>query len=173
MCSRVYKTTSTSLHTSSLFSSQFLTLSVRRSHPLTLPPLFRRSFACKAFTGDCFLKENDLAIMAMKIFKLPAAVLLLLVIACIMLVAVQVTEAARELDDDIVGGALLSSDEQVPSIVANTAFQVAACKLLRLPCVFQSSGDQLGCIPKNGFCLGDITGCCKPMGCLIIPGICY
>jgi hypothetical protein len=120
------------------------------------------------------LNENDLAIMAMKIFKLPAAVLLLLVIACIMLVAVQVTEAARELDDDdIVGGALLSSDEQVPSIVANTAFQVAACKLLRLPCVFQSSGDQLGCIPKNGFCLGDITGCCKPMGCLIIPGICY
>jgi branched-subunit amino acid transport protein AzlD len=119
------------------------------------------------------LKENDLAIMAMKIFKLPAAVLLLLVVACIMQVAVQVTEAARELDDDdIVGGALLSSDEQVPSIVANTAFQVAACKLLRLPCVIQSSGDKLGCIPQGGLCLGDGNNCCPPGACYVIPGVC-
>jgi hypothetical protein len=56
------------------------------------------------------LRENDLTIMAMTTFKVSTAVLHLMAIACIMLVAVQVTEAARELEDGV-GGVLLNREQ--------------------------------------------------------------
>jgi len=57
-----------------------------------------------------------------------------------MLVVVQVTEAARELDDGV--GGVLVNGEQVASVHTKaglTVFQAAACELLRLPCAVQSS----------------------------------
>ncbi len=84
------------------------------------------------------MRENDLAIMAMTIFKVPAAALHLLVIACIMLVvAVQVTEAARELDHGA-GGVLLNRDQvaSADTKAALTVFQATACKLLHLPALW-------------------------------------
>jgi len=83
-----------------------------------------------------------LAIMAMTTFKLSTAALHLLAIACIMLVVVQVTEAARELDDGV--GGVLVNGEQVASVHTKaglTVFQAAACELLWLPCAVQSSND--------------------------------
>jgi hypothetical protein len=78
----------------------------------------------QAIWGKCVLSENDLAIMAMTTFKFSAAVLHLVAIACIMLVAVHVTETARELEDGV--GGVLRNREQVASVHTNaelTGFQ--------------------------------------------------
>ncbi|CAK9206003.1 unnamed protein product [Sphagnum troendelagicum] len=93
----------------------------------------------------------------MTTFKLSTAALHLLAIACIMLVVVQVTEAARELDDGV--GGVLVNGEQVASVHTKaglTVFQAAACELLRLPCAVQSS---------NGDCSATGTGCLVPWEC--------
>jgi hypothetical protein len=79
--------------------------------------------------------------------------------ACIMLVVVQVTEAARELDDGV--GGVLVNGEQVASARTKaglTVFQ-AACELLRLPCAVQSSNG-VNCLPRGGVC-HDWTDCCS------------
>ncbi len=120
------------------------------------------------------LRENDLAIMAMTIFKVPAAALRLLVIACIMLVAVQVTEAARELDHGA-GGELVLHRDQVASAntkAALTVFPATACKLLHLPCALQFSSDD-DCFPNGQRCLRS-EDCCSGMCNFdpIFPGIC-
>jgi len=107
------------------------------------------------------LRENDLAIMAMTIFKVPAAALHLLVIACIMLVAVQVTEAARELDHGA-GGVLLNRDQvaSADTKAALTIFEATACKLLHLPRSLQFSSDDEcfsndhRCVRSEDFCSG-------------------
>ncbi|CAM6037182.1 unnamed protein product [Sphagnum compactum] len=90
--------------------------------------------------------------MAMTTFKVSTPVLHLLAIACIMLVVVQVTEAARELDDGV--GDVLVNREHVAfahTKAGLTVFQAAACELLRLPCAVQSSNDA-NCGPAGGYC---------------------
>ncbi len=91
--------------------------------------------------------------MAMTTFKVYTPVLHLLAIACIMLVVVQVTEAARELDDGV--GGVLVNREQVASVHTKaglTVFQAAACELLRLPCAVQSSNDA-NCGSAGDYCI--------------------
>ncbi len=56
------------------------------------------------------LRENDLAIMPMTTSKVTTATLRLLVITCIIVVAVRVTEATRELDNGV-GGVLLNREQ--------------------------------------------------------------
>jgi hypothetical protein len=130
-------------------SSQFLTISLAlASAPLSVDPSFR----WQAFWGEWVLRENDLTIMAMTTFKVSTAALHLVAIACIMLVAVQVTEAARELEDGV-GGVLLNHEQgaSVHTKAELTGFQAAACKLLRLPCAVQfSTGDD--CSPNGQKC---------------------
>ncbi len=138
-------------------SSQFLTISLTlASAPLSVD----LSIRWQAFWGEWVLRENDLTIMAMTTFKVSTAVLHLVAIACIMLVAVQVTEAARELEDGV-GGVLLNR-EQVASVHTKaelTGFQAAACKLLRLPCAVQFSiGDD--CSPNGQKCW-KLEDCCS------------
>jgi hypothetical protein len=101
-----------------------------------------------------------LAIMTMTTFKVSTAALHLLAIACIMLVVVQVTEAARELDDGV--GGVLVNGEQVASARTKaglTVFQAAACELLRLPCAVQSSNG-VNCRPAGWSCSVS-TDCCS------------
>jgi hypothetical protein len=101
-----------------------------------------------------------LAIMAMTTSKVSSAALHLLAIVCIMLVVVQVTEAARELDDGV--GALLVNREQVASAHTKaglTVFQAAACELLRLPCAVQSSYNAQ-CSTAGGYCFRP-QDCCS------------
>ncbi|KAH8952943.1 hypothetical protein BDL97_09G111400 [Sphagnum fallax] len=98
--------------------------------------------------------------MAMTTFKVSTAPLHLLAIACIMLVVVQVTEAARELDDGVAG--VLVNGEQVASARTKaglTVFQAAACELLRLPCAVQSSNG-VNCLPYESPCNGP-ADCCS------------
>ncbi len=88
----------------------------------------------QVFWFECLLRENGLAIMTRTTFKVSTAALHLLAIACIMLVVVQVTEAARELDDGV--GGVLVNGAQVASVHTKaglTVFQAAACELLRCP----------------------------------------
>ncbi len=139
--------------------------SLSRSRPplLSIHPVFR----LQVFWFECLLRENRLAIVTMTTFKVSTAALHLLAIACIMLVVVQVTEAARELDDGV--GALLVNREQVASVHTKaglTVFQAAACELLRLPCADQSSND-VNCI-ANGASCGSSKDCCSGY-CVPIP----
>jgi hypothetical protein len=104
--------------------------------------------------------------MPMTTSKVSSAALHLLVIACIMLVAVQMTEAARELEDS--GGGILLNREHVASVDTKaglTLFQAAACELLRLPCAVQSSIDDK-CFPNGEQC-SQSKDCCS--GICIIP----
>ncbi len=81
-------------------SSQYVTISLAlASAVLSIDPIFR----LQAFWFECVLRENGLAIMPMTTSKVSSAALHLLAIACIMLVAVQMTEAARELEDGVRG----------------------------------------------------------------------
>jgi hypothetical protein len=105
---------------------------------LSIDPVFR----LQVFWFECFLRENGLAIITMTTFKVSTGALHLLAIACIMLVVVQVTVAARELENSV--GGVLVNREQVASVhtkAGRTFFQAAACELLRLPCAVQSSID--------------------------------
>ncbi|CAK9189638.1 unnamed protein product [Sphagnum troendelagicum] len=98
--------------------------------------------------------------MTMTTFKFPTAALHLLAITCIMLVAVQLTDAARELEDG--GGDVVLNRDHVASVHTKTGltlFQAAACELLRLPCAVQSSVDG-NCISNGGECL-DSKDCCS------------
>jgi len=118
------------------------------------------------FWFECLLRENRLAIMAMTTFKLSTAALHLLAIACIMLVVVQVTEAARELDDGV-AGVLVNGEQVAPARTkALTVFQAAACELLRLACAVQSSNG-VNCLPKGSSCSGS-SDCCSG-NCVILP----
>ncbi len=130
-------------------SSQFLSISLPlASALLSIHPVHR----LRVFWFQCWLRENGFAIMAMTTFKVSTPVLHLLAIACIMLVVVQVTEAARELDDGV--GGVLVNREQVASVHTKaglTVFQAAACELLRLPCAVQSSND-VNCGPTGDYC---------------------
>jgi hypothetical protein len=143
-------------------NAQLLKLSSQslcRSRPplLSIHPVFR----LQVFSFECLLRENGLAIMTMTTFKVSTAALHLLAIACIMLVVVQVTEAARELDDGV--GGVLVNGEQVASARTKaglTVFQAAACELLRLPCAVQSSNG-VNCIPRWGNCRRVPTDCCS------------
>ncbi len=79
-------------------SSQSLTISLAlESAPLSIDPVLR----LQAFWFECVLRENGLAIMTMSTSKAFTSAVHLLAIACIMLVAVQMTEAARELEDGV------------------------------------------------------------------------
>ncbi len=81
-------------------SSQYLTISLAlASALLSIHPVFR----LQAFLFECVLRQNGLAINPMTTSKISSAALHLLAIACIMLVAVQMTEAARELEDRVGG----------------------------------------------------------------------
>ncbi|CAK9858260.1 unnamed protein product [Sphagnum jensenii] len=98
--------------------------------------------------------------MTMTTFKVSTAALHLLAIACIMLVVVQVTEAARELDDGV--GGVLVNGAQVASVHTKaglTVFQAAACELLRLPCAVQSSNDD--CSATGTVCLAPWECCSR------------
>jgi hypothetical protein len=98
--------------------------------------------------------------MTMTTFKVSPAAIHLLAIACIMLVVVQATEAARELDDGV--GAVQVIREKVASAHTKaglTVFQAAACELLRLPCAVQSSND-VNCRPNGAPCFYS-TDCCS------------
>jgi hypothetical protein len=126
------------------------------------------------FWFECLLRENGLAIMTMTTFKVSTVALHLLAIACIMVVVVQVTEAARELEDGV-GGVLVNRD-QVASVhtkAGPTVFQAAACELLRLPCAVQSSINDI-CVP-NGFMCPNPQVCCSGV-CFFMdgrfPGVC-
>jgi hypothetical protein len=130
-------------------SSQLLTFSLPlASALLSIHPLYR----LQLFWFQCLLRENGLAIMAMTTFKVSSAALHLVAIACIMLVVLHVTEAARELDDGV--GGVLVNREQVASVHTKaglTVFQAAACELLRLPCAVQSSNDAK-CSAAGDYC---------------------
>jgi hypothetical protein len=98
--------------------------------------------------------------MTLTTFKVSTAALRLLAIACILLVVVQVTEAARELDDGV-GGVLVMNREQVASVHTKaeliafaelTAFQAAVCELLHLPCAVQSSNAVTACGSAGAYC---------------------
>jgi hypothetical protein len=131
-------------------SSQLLTISFAlASALLSIHPLFR----LQAFCFECLLRENGFAIMTTTTFKVSPAALHLLAIACIMLVVVQATEAARDLDDGV--GAVQVIREEVASAHTKaglTVFQAAACELLRLPCAVQSSNDA-NCGPSGDYCV--------------------
>ncbi|CAK9237840.1 unnamed protein product [Sphagnum troendelagicum] len=111
--------------------------------------------------------------MTMTTFKVSPAAIHLLAIACIMLVVVQATEAARELDDGV--GAVQVIREKVASAHTKaglTVFQAAACKLLRLPCAVQSSNDA-NCSPSRAYCYWP-SDCCS-QNCVqrgMLPPIC-
>ncbi len=108
--------------------------------------------------------------MAMTTFKVSAAALHLLAIAFIMLVVVQVTEGARELDDGV--GGVLVNREQVASVHTKaelTVFQAAACELLGLPCAVESSND-VSCLAHGGWCqLVSPKVCCSGICAAIDP----
>jgi hypothetical protein len=113
----------------------------------------------------------------MTIFKVPAAALRLLVIACIMLVAVQVTEAARELDHDA-GGVLLNRDQvaSADTKATLTVFQAtAACKLFALARPVASSflAMTIECFSNDHRCVRS-EDCCSGMCNFdpFFPGIC-
>ncbi len=154
-------------------SSQFLSISLPlASAHLSIHPVY----PLRVFWFECLLRENCLAIMAMTTFRVSRAALHLLAIACIMLVVVQVTEAARELDDGV--GGVLVNREQVASVHTKaglTVVQAAACELLRLPCAVQSSND-VHCQANGARCT---TGydCCSGNCYLVSPysiyGACY
>ncbi len=148
-------------------SSQFFTISFAlASALLSVDPVF----PLQVFWFQCLLRENGLAIMAMTTFKVSTAALHLLAIACIMLVVVQVTEAARELDDGV--GGVLVNREEVASIHTKaglTVFQAAACEILRLPCAVQSSND-VNCY-SNGHPCGYNTDCCSGKCTTIFPAV--
>jgi hypothetical protein len=79
-------------------SSQYLTISFAlASALLSIDPVFR----LQPFLFECAWTENGLAIMTMTTFQFPTAALHLLAIPCIMLMAVQMTDAARELEDGV------------------------------------------------------------------------
>jgi hypothetical protein len=86
-------------------NAQVLTVSSQISHNLfrarVCPSLHSSRIPLAVFWFECLLTENGLAIMTMTTFKVSTAAVHLLAIACIMLVVVQVTEAARELDDGV------------------------------------------------------------------------
>jgi hypothetical protein len=105
--------------------------------------------------------------MPMTISKVPTATLRLLVIACIMVVAVRVAEAARELDNGV-GGVLLNREQlaSVDTKAALTVFQAAACTLLRLPCAIQFSSDD-GCAANGQPCMR-VEDCCSGI-CIVHP----
>jgi hypothetical protein len=135
---------------------------------LSSHPVFR----LQVFWFECLLRENGLAIMTMATFKVSTAAVHLLAIACIMLVVVQVSEAARELDDGV-GGVLLNREEvaSVHTKAGLTAFQAAACELLRLPCAVQSSNG-VSCTPGGYPCASSqqcCSGKCYDMGPLSPP----
>jgi hypothetical protein len=138
-------------------SSQILTISLSlASALLSIDPVYR----LRVFWFECLLRENGLAIMAMTTSKVSSSALHLVAVACIMLVVVQVTEAARELDDGV--GGVLVNREQVASVHTKaglTVFQEAACELLRLPCAVQSSND-VKCISNYGICMY-ASSCCS------------
>jgi len=130
-------------------------------------PSIDPAFRLQAFGVECVLRENDLAIMPMTTSKVPTATLRLLVIACIMVVAVRVTEAARELDNGV--GGILLNREQLASVdtkAALTLFQAAACKLLRLSCAIQFSSDD-GCAANGQPCMR-VEDCCSGI-CIVHP----
>jgi hypothetical protein len=134
------------------------------------PSLHSSGIPLASFWFECLLTENGLAIMAMTTFKVSTAALHLLAIACIMLVVVQVTEAARELDDGV--GGVLVNREQVASVHTKaglTVFQAAACELLRLPCAVQSSND-VNCYALGHPC-GYSNDCCSGNCYNIFPGV--
>jgi hypothetical protein len=141
---------------------------------LCIDPVFR----LQVFWFECLLTENGLASMTMTTFKVSTAALHLLAIACIMLVVVQVTEAARELEDGV--GGVLVNREQVASVHTKaglTVFQAggaAACELLRLPCAVQSSINDI-CLPW-GFMCPNPEVCCSGVCTFMdgrFPGICH
>ncbi len=148
-------------------NAQFLTISLAlASALLSIHPVFR----LQVFWFECLLRENALAIMTMTTFKVSTAALHLLAIACIMLVVVQVTEAARELEDGV--GGVLVNREQVASVHTKaglTVFQAAACQLLRLPCAVQSSND--GNCYSNGRPCGYSQDCCSGSCTTIFPAV--
>jgi len=130
-------------------SSQSLTISLAlASALLSIDPVFR----LQAFWFECVLRENGLATITMSTSKVSAAALHLLAIACIMLVAVQMTDAARELEDGV-GGVLLNREHvaSVDTKAGLTLFQASACELLRLPCAVHSSIDGK-CFPDGEDC---------------------
>ncbi|CAK9882273.1 unnamed protein product [Sphagnum jensenii] len=107
--------------------------------------------------------------MTMTTFKVSTTALHLLAIACIMLVVVQVTEAARELDDGV--GGVLVNGEQVASARTKaglTVLQAAACELLRLPCAVRSSNG-VNCLSQWNACSRS-SDCCSG-GCVLFPPI--
>jgi hypothetical protein len=116
-----------------------------------------------------------LAIMTMTTFKVSTAAVHLLAIACIMLVVVQVTEAARELDDGV-GGVNPGQVASVHTKAGLTVFQAAACELLRLPCAVQSSND-VSCLATGAKCLPGGNDCCSgycvPINPMSFIGSCY
>ncbi|CAM6004891.1 unnamed protein product [Sphagnum balticum] len=99
--------------------------------------------------------------MTMRTCNVSTAALHLVAIACIMLVVVQVTEAARELEDGV-GGVLVNREEvaSVHTKAGLTVFQAAACELLRLPCPVQSSND-VNCVANGGDCSMWGVACCS------------
>ncbi len=114
-----------------------------------------------------------MAILAMTTFKVSTAATHPLAMACIMLVVVQATEAARDLDDGV--GDVLVNREQVASVHTKaglTVFQAAACELLRLPCAVQSSND-VKCVSNYGICMFS-SSCCSGRCSDEVPwGTCY
>ncbi len=131
-------------------SSQRLTISLPlASALLSIHPVYR----LRLFWFQCLLRENGLAIMAMTTFKVSTAALRLAVaIACIMLVVLQVTEAARELDDGV--GAVLVNRERVASAhrkAGLTVLEAAASEFLRLASAVESSNDA-NCGAAGGYC---------------------
>ncbi len=159
-------------------SSQSLTISLAlTSALLSIDPVFR----LQAFCFECVLRQNGLAIMPMTTSKVSSAALHLLAIACIMLVAVQMTEAARELEDRV--GGILVNREHVAAVDTKAGLallQAAACELLRLPCAVHSSIDDK-CFPNGEEC-SQSKDCCSGI-CLIplaipppwppVPGHCF
>jgi hypothetical protein len=142
----------------SLFTTSHNLFHALASALLSIHPVFR----LQVFWFECLLRENALAIMTMTTFKVSTAALRLLAIACILLVVVQVTEAARELDDGV-GGVLVMNREQVASVHTKaelTVFQAAACELLRLPCAVQSSNGVTSCGSPGAYCFWP-QDCCS------------
>ncbi len=119
------------------------------------------------------MRETGFAIVTMTTFKVSTAALRLLAMACIMLVVVQVTEAARELDYGV--GDVLVNREQVPSVNTKaglSVFQATACELLRLPCAVQSSND-VNCTPNGGLCTFPTVCCSGRCSAYFTGGFCY
>jgi hypothetical protein len=101
----------------------------------------------------------------MTTFKVSSGGLHLLAIACIMLVVVQVSEAARELEDGV--GGVVVNREHVASVHTKaglTVLEAAASELLRLPYDVQSSNDA-NCYVSRTPCSEDsdcCSGTCSP-----------